>query len=107
MPTTLRYTGDEPTNFAGYRSGQVDPGDEFAVPNDIAQGYSRRADFEVVSTEPDETDPPETSEEPQEDPGDTQPTEDPDPAPEEPQAAPQPAPEPEEAEPAPAEPAAE
>lgn len=100
MPTTLRYIGDDSTNFAGYRNGQVDPGDEFTVPNNLAEGYSRRADIEVVATEPDETDEPESPEEPQEDPADPARDPEPEPAPEAPQAAPEPAPEPEAAEPA-------
>lgn len=65
MVTRLRYTGDTPTAFSEPRIGMLELGDEFGVPNNQAETYTRRGDIEVVSVEPDETDEPEPAEEPE------------------------------------------
>lgn len=66
--TTLRYTGDGPTTFADFRIGMVEPGDEFGVPDDQAEAYTRRADIEVAEgaeATPDAVTEPEGAPEPQ------------------------------------------
>lgn len=79
--TTLRYTGEYPTTFAEFRIGMVEPGDEFGVPDDQAETYTRRADIEVVESAESATEAPK----PEDD------TPEPEPAGAAPEAAPEPA----------------
>lgn len=46
----LRYIGAGPITFA--EAGELEPGDEFTVPDDQADGYLRRADIEEAPPEP-------------------------------------------------------
>jgi hypothetical protein len=45
----LRYVGPVPTTFVTF-GVEVDPGDEFEVPDDAASGLLARADVEEVAT---------------------------------------------------------
>ena len=44
----LRYTGTRPVSFTSI-GVEVEPGDEFDVPDDIAEAFSRRTDLEIVA----------------------------------------------------------
>lgn len=50
----LRYTGNGPVTFSDPLVGEVYPGREFVVADDVAAGYLSRADIEQV-TEPEPT----------------------------------------------------
>lgn len=46
----LRYIGAGPVTFV--EAGELEPGDEFTVPDDLADGWLRRADIEETPSEP-------------------------------------------------------
>lgn len=45
----LRYTGVIPTVFITGDVGEVEPGDEFNVPDDLSESFTRRPDVEIVT----------------------------------------------------------
>lgn len=48
----LRYVGPHPITFADPRVGEVHPGDEFEVPDDLAGSFTSRADVEPAEAAP-------------------------------------------------------
>lgn len=46
----LRYIGAGPVTFV--EAGELEPGDEFTVSDDLADGWLRRADIEEAPSEP-------------------------------------------------------
>lgn len=52
MTERLRYTGTQAVSFLTGDVGEVKPGDEFDVPDGLAEGFLRRADIERVTAPP-------------------------------------------------------
>lgn len=50
----LRYVGTLPTNFITGSVGEVEPGGEFAVPDELAPAFLARADVEEVKDDVEE-----------------------------------------------------
>lgn len=49
----LRYTGPDTISFLTAGVGEVEPGAQFTVPDEIAEAFTRRADVEEVPDLPD------------------------------------------------------
>jgi hypothetical protein len=54
----LRFTGAAPVSFQAAGLGEVEPGDEFHVPDERAEGWLRRPDIEPADPPGEADDPP-------------------------------------------------